>query len=45
MDIDLLRKRAMSRGFTENEITDTIENYLNLNLIMVGDNQIVLVDG
>jgi hypothetical protein len=44
VEFDKLRKRIMARGFTEDELNETLANYLQLNLIMREDNVITLIE-
>jgi len=44
VDDDILRKRIMSRGFTEEEMNDTLQKYLDLNLIMKEGKTITLIE-
>jgi len=44
VDEDILRKRVFSRGFTEQELNETIAQYLNLNLIMKQGKTITIVE-
>lgn len=45
VEFEKLRKRVLIRGFTEEELNDTLSNYLGLNLIMREDNVITLIEG
>lgn len=44
VEFDKLRKRIMARGFKEDELNETLANYLQLNLIMREDNVITLIE-
>ena len=44
LDEDTLRKRILARGFTEEEMRDTLQKYLELNLIMRSGNMVTLVE-
>lgn len=40
-----LKTRVLSKGFSEQNLTDTLENYLSLNLLMSQGDVITLIDG
>lgn len=40
-----LKTRVLSRGFTEGQLTETLDNYLSLNLLMSQGDVITLIDG
>jgi hypothetical protein len=42
---DALKTRILSRGFTEEQLNETVDNYLSLNLLMFENNVITLIDG
>ena len=44
LDEDTLRKRILARGFTEEEMRDTLQKCLELNLIMRSGNMVTLVE-
>ena len=45
VDYQVLKKRILAKGFTEEELGDTIQNYLRMNVIMREDNVITLIEG
>jgi hypothetical protein len=45
VDFSLLKKRILQKGFTEEELVDTVQSYLNMNVIMREDNTITLIEG
>ena len=45
IDFDTLKKRTLSRGYTEEQLNETVDNYLSLNLLMCENNVITLIDG
>ena len=44
VDYSVLKKRIMAKGFTEEELADTIQNYLRMNVIMREDRVITLIE-
>lgn len=44
VDYSVLKKRIMAKGFTEEELADTIQNYLRMNVIMREDSVITLIE-
>jgi hypothetical protein len=45
IDEDILKKRVLARGYSEEDLNDTVQNYLNLNLIMKEGRMITLIEG
>lgn len=44
VDLDTLRRRILARGYTEDQLGDTLRSYLSLNLIMQEENMVTLID-
>ena len=44
VDYSVLKKRITAKGFTEEELADTIQNYLRMNVIMREDSVITLIE-
>jgi len=44
VDYNVLKKRILAKGFTEEELVDTIDNYLRMNVIMREDTMLTLID-
>jgi hypothetical protein len=44
VDYGVLRKRILAKGFTEEELNDTLENYLRMNVIMREDTMLTLIE-
>ena len=44
VDYNVLKKRILAKGYTEEELNDTIENYLRMNVIMREDTMLTLID-
>jgi hypothetical protein len=40
-----LKTRVISRGFSEEQLNETLDNYLSLNLLMSQNDVITLIDG
>lgn len=45
VDYTVLKKRIVAKGFTEDQLNDTIENYLRMNIIMREDSLLTLIEG
>lgn len=45
VDYSLLKKRILQKGFTEEELDDTVDNYLKMNVIMREENMLTLIEG
>ena len=43
VEIDILRKRVLARGYTETELEDTLKDYLKNNVIMQYGSSITLL--
>ena len=44
VDYNVLKKRIVAKGYTEEELNQTIENYLRMNVIMREDSMLTLID-
>jgi hypothetical protein len=44
VDYNILKKRILAKGYTEEELNDTIDNYLRMNVIMREDAILTLID-
>ena len=44
VDYNLLRKKIMSKGFSEDKLEETINSYLNMNVLMRDGDRITLVE-
>lgn len=44
VDEDILKKRIVTRGYTEEEMAETLQKYLDLNLIMKDRKMVTLVE-
>ena len=44
VDYNVLKKLILAKGFTEEELVDTIDNYLRMNVIMREDTMLTLID-
>ena len=45
VDYNVLKKRILSKGFTEEELVETVESYLRMNVIMREDTMLTLIEG
>lgn len=45
VDLDTLKKRVITRGYTEDQLNETISNYISLNLLMNEGKTVTLIDG
>lgn len=45
VDYEMVKRRIIQKGFTEEELNDTLQSYLNMNVIMREENMITLIEG